>query len=114
MTFLNKNIFIHTFFIISIIANNENRKPLKPAVKETIGAIRETIHGALGVVQFNNDQQNKKEFDNSLKELAVGIANLILVGIHHKQDQDEYRFYKGDLVEYIFSILKEEIQNMSL
>lgn len=114
MTFLNKNIFLPSFFLISCITHANDCRQLNHLEQETVGAVRETINGALGVVQYQGDRQNQQQFDNSLRELAVGIANLILVGIHQKKER-EYRFKEqADLVEYILAILKAELKNMHL
>ncbi|RTL04317.1 hypothetical protein EKK58_10945 [Candidatus Dependentiae bacterium] len=106
-----KVFFIRSFFTAAIIVELQYCRQLPPLAQETVGAVRETINGALGVVQFQGDKQNQLQFDNALRELAVGIANLILVGIHNKQEK-EYRFKTdADFVEYILAILKAEIKN---
>lgn len=88
---------------------NELRKPLNPLAKEIINGVRETINGALGIVQHKDDLQNTKEFDSSLRELAQGIADLVLVGIHAKQDP-EYRFITQDqLVDDILEMIKAQV-----
>lgn len=115
--FKNFVIILLSTNIFFIIAHDNNlRKPLKPAVQETVGAIRETVHGALGVVQFKDDQQNQHEFDSSLRELATGIANLILAGIHQKQSNEQYRTKEeiNELIKEIMVMIKLEIKDLSL
>lgn len=102
-------IFLNVIFVLSSVANNSARRPLKPVAKETVSAIRETIHGALGLVQFKDDQENQKEFDNSLRELAMGIANLILVGVHEKQNRAKEE--QDAFIEELICIITDLIQN---
>ncbi|HTM05697.1 MAG TPA: hypothetical protein VL201_00490 [Patescibacteria group bacterium] len=109
-------IFLSSGMVFSTFATSELRKPLKPAVQETVGAIRETVHGALGVVQFKDDQHNQKEFDSSLRELATGIANLILAGIHQKQNSEQYRTKEevNELIEELVALVTSQIKDLSL
>src|SRR4051812_18506178 len=101
-------IFLNGLFMFEVIANTIERRPLNPTAKETVSAIRETIHGALGVVQFKDDQENKKEFDSSVRELAVGIANLILVGVHEKQNRAKEE--QDAFIEELMCIIIAQVQ----
>ena len=109
--------------MVTISADNniEYRKPLKPKTQEIIAAIRETISGALGIVASKDDRDRdeygKQEFDNAVRELATGFADLILVGVHQQnQKNNAYRMQNefDELVEELVDTIKAHIKDLSL
>jgi hypothetical protein len=88
------------------------RKPLSPTAKETIGAVNNIVHGALGMVQ-HKDEKDEKEFATSIHELAAGIANLILVNVNRCESISsvQRKEIEAHITEFVNNLQKIILQN---